>query len=119
MKLIYLLDNSTSMQKHQRKLALCHTLYSVAWWATRLDFTGISVRFLNSNTDRKLNKLFSARQINDMVKKEGHAEGTLLGRRLDEKIIQPMIIEPARRKTLERPVLVVMITDGEVFKPPI
>jgi hypothetical protein len=37
---------------------------------------------------------------------------TRLGTILDAKILQPMVVQPARRRALQKPVLVIVITDG-------
>jgi Mg-chelatase subunit ChlD len=38
--------------------------------------------------------------------------GTPIGTQLDAKILQPLVLSPARNGTLAKPVLVVIITDG-------
>lgn len=37
---------------------------------------------------------------------------TPLGTSLDQKILQPMLLGPARSNTLQKPLLVICITDG-------
>ena len=39
---------------------------------------------------------------------------TPLGTSLDHKIIQPLLLGPARSRALQKPLLVIAITDGEV-----
>ena len=38
---------------------------------------------------------------------------TPLGTNLDRKVLQPLVINPARSSQLRKPVLVIVITDGE------
>jgi hypothetical protein len=38
---------------------------------------------------------------------------TPLGRELDRKVVQPLILQPARSNGLVKPILVIAITDGE------
>lgn len=38
---------------------------------------------------------------------------TPLGTELDRKVLQPMVVNPARSSQLRKPVLVICITDGE------
>jgi hypothetical protein len=38
---------------------------------------------------------------------------TPIGTSLDKKILQPMLIKPAKNRSLRKPLLVIVITDGE------
>lgn len=105
------------MQQEQRIPALKDTLARVAEIATILDPSGISIRFLNYTKDQKFDNLTTVEQIKvrvDAVKFDGV---TKLGSVLNSKIVQPMIIRKAARETFEKPVIVVIITDGEVNLP--
>ena len=42
-----------------------------------------------------------------------HAGTTPLGSSLDRKVLQPMVLSQARSNSMQKPVLVICITDGE------
>jgi hypothetical protein len=94
------------------------TLRRVAEFATILEPMGISVRFLNHHED--FNGLVDAKEVEEKVSKVPFFGTTRLGEVLDYKIVQPMIIQKVRERRLKKPVLVVIITDGQVsqFGPP-
>ena len=112
-------DDSLSMTFDEQCIpTLKDTLRRVAEFATILEPTGISVRFLNYNED--FNGLVDAKEIEERVAKVPFSGGTRLGEVLDYKIVQPMVIQKVREQRLKKPVLVVLITDGKVsrFDPP-
>lgn len=96
--------------------ALKETLQRVAHFATRLQPKGISIRFLNHDegTGRRYDNLTNAHDIEMKVANVPFHGGTRLGEMLDEKIVQPMVINKIRSGKLERPIFVVIITDGQV-----
>ena len=49
----------------------------------------------------------------EFIKKAKFNGGTPLGTMLDRKILQPMLLKPARSNSLKKPLLVIVITDGE------
>ena len=100
----------------QRIPALEDTLRRVARFATILQPNGISVRFLNhyEGTGGLYDDLKDAEDINRKVALVPFHGNTMLGTVLRHKIVQPMITEKAAVGKLDRPVFVVIITDGEV-----
>ena len=88
--------------------------------ATIFDEDGISVRFMNDQKQPK--PMFQPGEL-DGIKSEQHVEQlftkisfsgvTPLGTQLNEKVLQPLILQKARTNTLSKPVLVITITDGE------
>ena len=100
----------------QRIPALIDTLQRVAQFATILQPKGISIRFLNHDegTGRYYDDLTVAHDITMKVAKVPFRGNTRLGEILDEKVVQPMIVRKMELGKLERPVFVVIITDGEV-----
>ncbi|KAI9782558.1 MAG: hypothetical protein M1839_004802 [Geoglossum umbratile] len=108
-----ILDDSDSMNQSDRKRLLLNTLGSVASFATLLEPTGITVRFINYNTDDTFNKMVNVNEIVQRVGSINFDGGTKLGTTLDDKIVQPMILDKAKKRRLEKPVIVVIITDGE------
>lgn len=77
---------------------------------------GISVRFMNSNLagDNIRDSLSAANlvarcQFNGM---------TPLGTQMDARILKPMVAGPIANRTLQKPVLIITITDGEPTSEP-
>ena len=94
---------------------LVKTLQSVAYWATRLEPTGISLRFLNYENDGNgdFDNLTELEQIKDkchLVQPKGR---TNLGATTRKKILTPRLLEK-ERVGLSKPLIVAIITDGEV-----
>jgi len=109
-----LCDNSTSMLDDNRMPALQDMLERVAKFATVLNPDGIFLRLLNSTADEK-GQFDNLRTVED-IKKLANVKcsgDTRLGEILNKKIVKPMILEKAIKGTLKKPVIVVIITDGE------
>lgn len=71
------------------------------------------VRFLNSQVQgNNINSEQAALQVVQQVKFSGL---TPLGTALDQKILQPLLLGPARQRQLQKPLLVIAITDGKFF----
>lgn len=112
-----LLDDSISMATDDRFGVLKDTLQRVVKFATILQPEGISLRFLNYSNDRDFNDLKEEKDIMSIVNSVNVSNGTPLGENLDTKIVRPMIIDKAVAGCLEKPVIVVIITDGEASYP--
>lgn len=85
-------------------------LSRVAYAAALFDQDGISVRFLNNRIEgNNITSEQAALQLVEQVKFSGL---TPLGTSLDKKILQPLVLGPARAGQLQKPVVVVTITDG-------
>ncbi|KAN0098672.1 hypothetical protein V8E51_014335 [Hyaloscypha variabilis] len=112
---VFLCDNSCSMKEENRTPALKDTLKRVAEFATILSSNGISVRMLNSNRDEDgtWDHLSTVNDVTHKMKKFSYAPGTPLGTRLWSKILEPLIIRKASSGKLKKPVVVILITDGE------
>jgi hypothetical protein len=107
------LDDSSSMKCNEQCIpTLKDTLRRVAEFATILEPRGISVRFLNHGED--FDGLANANEIEMKVAKVPFSGNTRLGEVLDDKIVQPMVIQKVRERKFKKPVLVVLITDGQV-----
>ncbi len=104
------------MTTENRIWALKDTLRRVAEFATILTPEGISVRFLNHRDDNngQFDNLKTVEEIERQIATVEFNGDTRLGEHLDSKIVQPMIIQKAAAETLTKPVIVVLITDGEV-----
>ncbi|SCV73251.1 BQ2448_7176 [Microbotryum intermedium] len=85
-------------------------------FATSLfDFDGIQVRFMNSRVEGNgINCESAAMQLINQVKFSGL---TPLGQALDEKVLQPLVLGPARAGRLQKPVVVIAVTDGIPSEP--
>ena len=83
--------------------------------ATGLSKGGISLRFINYQKDSEFDNLSRLEDIERSLSEANPPRGlTPIGTRLLEKIIEP-ILEKAEEGILSRPVMVFIITDGEVF----
>ena len=91
------------------------TLHAVSDLATLLEPRGISVRFLNceTDTDGQFDDLANWDTIDDKIREVDFEGGTLLGSMLQEKIIYPFVLKGDRVEE-KRPLIAVVITDGEV-----
>ncbi|GAA5940687.1 hypothetical protein JCM3775_004763, partial [Rhodotorula graminis] len=83
----------------------------VAEAASAFDDDGIQVRFLNSRIEG--NGLRSEADALGLVGQIRFSGMTPLGTSFDQKIIQPLILGPARANQLKKPVLVIAVTDGQ------
>lgn len=103
------------MKIGERIPTLVKTLQGVADWATRLEPKGISLRFLNyqQDGDGQFDNLSSLREIKDMCHRVKFDGGTELGGVLQQKIVGRRILE-SERVGLDKPLIVAIITDGEV-----
>ncbi|KAJ9091827.1 hypothetical protein QFC19_008941 [Naganishia cerealis] len=82
----------------------------VAYATSLFDQDGIQVRFMNSRVEGNgINSEQGALRLVDQVRFSGL---TPLGTQLDAKIIQPLLLGPARAGQLKKPLLIVILTDG-------
>lgn len=82
----------------------------VAAATSLFDQDGIQVRFMNSRVEGNgINSEAAAMQLINQVKFSGL---TPLGTALDQKILQPLVLAPARAGRLSKPVLIIAVTDG-------
>jgi hypothetical protein len=107
-------DDSYSMTQAKRRVALEDTLQHVAKFATKLEPSGISIRFLNFSQDREFNNLNDVEDIMRKVRAVDFDGPTRLGQTLHFKIVGPMVFQKERRNTFTKPIIVMVITDGEV-----
>ncbi|KAJ5090194.1 hypothetical protein N7532_008878 [Penicillium argentinense] len=111
---ILYVDDSGSIEfeeKGLRKDQLRQILGLVATAASTFDQDGISVRFMNSMETG--DGIRNADDVNNLVSRVRFAGLTPLGTSLRSKVIDPMIVGPARANRLDKPVLVITITDGQ------
>ncbi|KAJ5513124.1 hypothetical protein N7463_002676 [Penicillium fimorum] len=107
-------DDSGSIEfeeKGLRKDQLRQILGIVATAASTFDQDGISVRFMNSS--EKGDGIRNAEDVERLVSRVRFSGLTPLGTNLKAKVIDPMVVQPVRANRLEKPVLVITITDGQ------
>ena len=86
-------------------------LARVAYAASLFDANGIEVRFMNS--DVQGNRVTSESDVENLVSQVQFKGLTPMGTQLKGKVIEPLVMQPARAGKLTKPVLVISITDGQ------
>ncbi|KAF8860585.1 hypothetical protein BDZ45DRAFT_309586 [Acephala macrosclerotiorum] len=106
------------MKIAKRRPALAQTLTSIAHWATQLEPRGIRIRFLNSDDDDsgRFDNLADLPEIEDRVNEAKLHGPTRLGTMLSKKIVKPMLEKIENGAADSRPLIAVVITDGEPTK---
>jgi hypothetical protein len=107
---VFFVDDSGSM-KGPRTLDMKTIVQYITEIMTQFDEDGISVRFMNSNV--KGDNLKTANEVERLIDRLSFDSSTPLGRMLKSKVLDPLIINPIQSNTLEKPVLILVITDGE------
>lgn len=87
----------------------------VAEIATLFDDDGIVVRFMNSSQTG--DGITSVAQAEQLVQSVRYGGVTPIGTNLQNKVLGPLVLNEIRRGSLEKPVLVIIITDGEPSEP--
>lgn len=82
-----------------------------AFIAGMFDDDGIQVRFMNS--DIRGDGLRSERDVLNLISQVHFRGLTPLGTSLLQKVIHPMVLGPAKSNQLKKPVLIIVITDGQ------
>ncbi|KAI9001753.1 hypothetical protein DFJ74DRAFT_454588 [Hyaloraphidium curvatum] len=109
------IDDSGSMEYYNqhdgRKDDLMSLLEIICKIVTIYDEDGVSLRFFNSTVSK--DNVRTAQDIISTIRQVQFDGLTPLGTNLDKRIIQPLIIGPARAGRLPKPVLTIVLTDGE------
>lgn len=82
-----------------------------AYAGSLFDADGIEVRFINS--DVQGNHIRSEPEVEALIKRVNFKGLTPLGAQLRNKVVEPLIMSKARANGLQKPVLVIVITDGQ------
>ncbi|PRQ70903.1 hypothetical protein AAT19DRAFT_10443 [Rhodotorula toruloides] len=82
----------------------------VAQACSAFDDDGIQVRFMNSRIEG--NNIRTEQEAVALVNQIKFSGLTPLGTALDSKVLQPLVLGPARAGQLHKPVLVIAVTDG-------
>lgn len=112
--IILYIDDSGSMafeEGGERIDDLKVILSRVAFAASLFDDDGVQVRFMNDPAQG--NGIRNEQQVNELISRVRFTGLTPMGRELNKKILQPLVLGPARSGQLRKPVLVVTITDGQ------
>lgn len=112
--IVLYIDDSGSMQfeeNGERIKDLKLILSRVAYAASLFDEDGIQVRFMNN--DLQGNNIRSEQQVEDLVQRVQFKGLTPMGTSLKNKVLEPLVLAPARAGQLRKPVLVITITDGQ------
>lgn len=83
----------------------------VAFAAGLFDDDGIQVRFMNSNEQG--NGIRNQQQVEELIARIRFQGLTPMGRELQNKVLSPLVLGAARSGQLRKPVLVIIITDGQ------
>ena len=101
----------------ERKKDLQLILARVAYAASLFDDDGIQVRFMNAAEAQidpsRLNGIRTEEQAEALVMHAKYRGLTPLGTQLRAQVIEPLVIQPARTGQLRKPVLIIVITDGQ------
>lgn len=111
---ILYIDDSGSMlfeENGERIKDLKLILSRVAFAASLFDDDGISVRFMNSNEQGE--NIRSEAEVDGLIQRIQFKGLTPMGTNLKNKVLEPLVLNPARAGQLRKPVLVITITDGQ------
>ena len=83
---------------------------TIGFWSSLMDADGVVVRFINSIVEG--NGISNSAEIDGIFRTVRPSGGTPLGEQLDAKIIRKIIVPVIQSQEIQRPVLVLNITDG-------
>jgi len=115
---VLFVDDSGSMsfeENGERIKDLQLILQRVAFAATLFDDDGIDVRFMNED-DIPLNMLSGIRsepQVEQLLANKRYKGLTPFGTKLREKVLEPIVMPKLRAPGMQKPVLIIGITDGQ------
>lgn len=128
---VFLVDDSTSVKENKLDGPLMQALMKATEMATAFKFTDrnhkmtaevagrsssdVIVRFLNNKTTQAMDRVSGVSDMRAILQKIKWKGGTEIGTMLQQKVLEPLVLEKARKGTLQQPVLVNIITDGKVI----
>ncbi|KAL3490811.1 hypothetical protein BJX62DRAFT_206402 [Aspergillus germanicus] len=118
--IVLYVDDSGSIEfeeKGVRKEQLKQIIGIVATIASTFDEDGINIRFMNNELSR--NGIRSVGEVEQLIASVRFSGMTPLGTGLKNKVLDPLIVGPARANQLQKPVLVITITDGQPAGEPL
>ncbi|WVQ81562.1 hypothetical protein IAT38_003686 [Cryptococcus sp. DSM 104549] len=110
---ILYIDDSGSMAYEgggERIQDLKLILSRVAYATSLFDQDGIQVRFMNSTVEG--NGIRTEQQASQLVSQVQFAGLTPLGTSMWQKVLMPLVLGPAQQNRLQKPVVIISITDG-------
>ncbi|KAL8710001.1 MAG: hypothetical protein Q9220_005272 [cf. Caloplaca sp. 1 TL-2023] len=122
---ILYIDNSGSMlmdEDGERITDLKLIINRVVNAAVLFDDDGISIRFMNDWQSgptaggldmRRLDRIQNDQMVEHITSNIQYTGITPLGTELKNKVIDPLVLGPARNRQLQKPVLIITITDGK------
>ena len=102
------------MQPYGRYDIMRNTILRISDVCTAFQDEGIAIRFLNFNRDKDYNSIYHRTQLDKVISNINPKGKRRLGIVLRNKIVKPLIIQKAKKKSLKRPVLVTLITGAQV-----
>ena len=120
---IIYIDDSGSMsfeENGERIKDLELILQRVAFAATLFDEDGIELRFMNDDEIpvQQLSNIRSDQQIQQLMRGKRFKGLTPFGTKLREKVLDPLVISKMRGRQMQKPVLIIGITDGQPANEP-
>lgn len=100
--------NEDNMTRHQLMIEVVKTL---SFWATLMDVDGVVVRFMNSTYEG--NGISNPSEVDEMFRVVKPSGCTPMGSQLDSKILNQFVYPMLASCELERPILVITVTDGK------
>ncbi len=96
-----------NMTRHQ---ILQEVIRTLSFWSSLMDADGVVIRFMNSSYEG--NGISDSKQVQEMFRNVRPGGGTPMGEVLKSKIIDGMIKQHVLNGDLERPFLIITVTDG-------
>ncbi|KAI8918813.1 hypothetical protein BC831DRAFT_482259 [Entophlyctis helioformis] len=111
---IFFIDDSGSIlfdEGGERWDDLVFILSNAADVVTRFDDDGVQLTFLKH--DREAYHVKTTEQVQSFLQKVSFTGQTPLGTKFSERVLGPRVVQPALEGRLAKPVLAIIITDGE------
>ncbi|KAH8151379.1 uncharacterized protein LAJ45_04581 [Morchella importuna] len=111
---VFLCDDSVSMQQDRRAPALQEMVRRIAKITGLFETEGIKVRCINSTQDGEFNNIRTLEDVEAVMSKiRFNGTHTRIGTRLWDKILKPLVFDKIDSNSLTRPLIVSIITDGQ------
>ncbi|KAI9882637.1 MAG: hypothetical protein M1823_005611 [Watsoniomyces obsoletus] len=92
-------------------------LSRVAFATSLFDNDGIQIRFMNSNLQG--NNIRTEQEVENLIRGVSFSGLTPMGTNLRTKVLDPLVVGPARAQQLRKPVLCLILTDGQPAGEPL
>lgn len=108
---VILADDSGSMAMHDGRIEELNVVAEkIASVASRFDVDGMTLCFLN---DPRVHLVKNSADVSNIIKATRFSGRTPIGYTLRNKIVDPMVVTRCNMGQLNKPVLVIIVTDGE------